>query len=241
MEGKILVLCDKRPTVNEYGKRIDEKGNTIEKVNGKWLDVHGKEIEVDEFEKVIDGMELLSKNITENTGSNIIYVDWETIIPSDIEPLQKMKYYAQTSQHIEPGLVSKNMKSKQSFMKKAHMDRLIYIDKNKMRPCLDYGVIAMEDFMQLFSRALELNRIVSILPTFSDKCPEEIKRARMKLLNLFRHRNEMKAKYGQENKYDILEPEICENFKDIYSRAYDEIMRMLDELDFVSQEDETGR
>lgn len=84
MEGKLLVLCGERPTINETGKRIDENGNLLLKRDEKYLNTDEEEVEVDEHKIIINGMDLLNPMITESVEPSILYVDWETVIPSDI-------------------------------------------------------------------------------------------------------------------------------------------------------------
>lgn len=60
MDGKLLVLCGERPTIDENGRRIDEKGQLLTKQGNEYRDIDGNVVQVDEHKKVISGMDLLN-------------------------------------------------------------------------------------------------------------------------------------------------------------------------------------
>lgn len=146
MDGKLLVLCGERPTINSHGAPIDEKGNVI--YDDRPRDSH---------KRVISGMNLLNPMRTEALESDILFVDWETIVTSDIEPLQQMKMYAFSTEPIPTQMILDSDKNP-SLMKRAHMNRLMQLEKCFARPSIDYGFQAMDDFMQLFTEAIQNKR-----------------------------------------------------------------------------------
>lgn len=234
MDGKLLVLCGERPTINESGTLIDEKGNMLRNQDGKYIDINGNEVEVDTHKKVISGINLLNPIITESTESDILFVDWESIVPSDIEPLQEMVEYAQTTEPIPPQMILDSGKN-QSLMKSVHMNRLSQIDENNERPSIDYRFQAMNDFMELFLRTLENNGIVSILPTFPNKEDKAVNKARTKVMQSWRDRNERESQYGKYRRIDVLEPMQYDDFGEIYIRAQDEMLKIISMPDWYEK------
>lgn len=242
MDGKLLVLCGERPTINKYGARIDENGNMLLERNGKYIDINEKELEVDIHKKIISGIDLLDDMMTESTEPDILFVDWESIITSDIGPLKEMIKYAQTTEKIPPQLILDSEKNP-SLMKKAHINRLLQIDKSNERPSYDYGCLAMEDFMQLFSKTIEKNGIVSILLTFPNQENSKINQARYRIMQSWKNRNEMKAKLKREEKVDILQPMNYDSFGEIYIRAHEEMLKIMSKPDWYeknNQDEELG-
>lgn len=241
MDGKLIVLCGERPTINENAKRIDEQGNLLAKIDDKYININQEEVKVDEYKKVINGMDLLYDMVTESTDTETIFVDWETIIPSDIQPMQEMIKVAMSTQEISPEMILESGKNK-SFLKKAYMDTLLAVSKAEERPCFDYQFQAMEHFMQLFSDAIEKNQVVSILPTFPNADDATINNARMKIIQAWKNRNEIKAKLQRESKIEVLDGISYDEFGEIYSRAMDERLRILSKPDWYDklgqQEDE---
>lgn len=224
MDGKLLVLCDERPTINENGKRIDEKGNLLIKTGDKWMDYEGNEVEVDLHKKVISAMNLLNPMMTESTKPDTLFVDWETIVQSDIESLQKMVQYAQMSQPTPPQELFEIMKKSESIMKKAHYERLISLEQHNMKPSIDYQFQAMEDFMRLFEEILELNGIVTVLPTFRNKENEEITTARVKIINTIKDRLRT---INRGIDCEILQPMTYDNFGEIYIKSNEERLKII--------------
>ena len=51
MDGKLLVLCGERPTIDENGRRIDEKGQLLTKQGNEYRDIEGNVVQVDEHKK----------------------------------------------------------------------------------------------------------------------------------------------------------------------------------------------
>lgn len=227
MDGKLLVLCDERPTINEHGGRIDEKGSLLAQQENKWFNFEGKEIEVDPYKKVISAIDLLNEMMTETTEPDILFVDWETVVPSDISQLQQMKLYAQSTEEIPPQMLFDAAVKNPSLMKRAHYDRLISIDNMRMRPSFDYGPQAMDDFLGLFSRALSLNMIVSVLPTFSVQQAADVTNARWRVLQTWKNKNQMMSEHRNEPKVEVLQPMQYKDFGEIYIRAKDEMLKII--------------
>ena len=235
MDGKLIVLCGERPTINEYGERIDEQANLLIKKQDKYFNINGEEIKVDEHKKVINGNDLLNDMMTESTEPDMIFVDWETIIPSNIEPLQEMIAYSRTTQKIPAQIILDSGKN-QSIMKRVHMNRLLLIDKSQERPCIDYPLQAMEDFLQLFSTTLEKNGVVSILPTFPNSDDESINKSRLKLIQAWKNKNEIDAKYKGKTLIDVLDPMSYDEFGEIYIKASNEMLNIISKPDWYESE-----
>jgi len=223
MDGKLLVLCGERPTINSHGDPIDEKGNVISKENEK-----------DSHKRVISGMNLINPIMTEVLEPDILFVDWETIVTSDIEPLQEMKRYAFSSEPIPPQMILDSDKNP-SLMKRAHMERLLQLDKHKARPSIDYGFQAMDDFFEMFTEAVQKNGIVSILPAFPLNDQEEINRARFRVLKTWADRNSMNSINNREEKIEVLPAIDYISFGDVYDRAQMEMLNILSKPDWYEK------
>lgn len=244
MDGKLLVLCGERPTINENGERIDKKGHLLINKGKKYLNKKGEEVKVNKHKQIISGMDLLSTYMTESIKPDMLFVDWETIVTSDLEPLYEMIKYAESEEIIPPELIFDAQKN-ESIMKKAHLDTLLQKDKHSERPSFDYKFEAMENFMQMFSSAITDNRIVSILPAYSTKDDDEINRARMKLLESLKYRMETKFKLGQGPKINVLDSIYYSDYGKVHEKAIIEMMRIISEPDWYEQStqspDDSGR
>lgn len=87
----------------------------------------------------------------------------------------------------------------------------------------------------MFSKAIQSNGIVAILPTFNKKDSDEIKRARLVNLNTWGENNERKSTYLGETKIDILPTMNYTDFGEIYIRAKEEIQKIYDKPDFLQE------
>lgn len=138
MDGKLLVLCDERPTINSYRERIDENGDVLRKENGKYYNVNNQEVDIDEHKEIISGMELLNNiNTPAINDSDILFVDWNTVVSSNIELLTEMKRLSENQETIIFKDILTNGKN-ESITEKAYYDILFEIDRISNRPCIDY-------------------------------------------------------------------------------------------------------
>lgn len=219
MDEKLLVLCGERPTIDENGRRIDEKGQLLTKRENEYRDIDGNVVQVDEHKKVISGMDLLNPIETEATRPNILYVDWETIIGSDGQSLQEMKHYAEIVDKLPARITLKGMEEP-SLLKKAHWDTLMQMDRYGERPSNSYKFRAMEQFEELFSKVMQTNGIVSILPALPVEDGEDVNQRRMKLLKSW--------DYGQKSsqrirKVEVLQPILYKTYDEVYKKVQDDI------------------
>lgn len=232
MDGKLLVLCGERPTIDENGRRIDEKGQLLTKQGNEYRDIDGNVVQVDEHKKVISGMDLLNPIETESTKTNILYVDWETIIgSSDGEPLQEMKHYAEIVDKLPASITLKGMQES-SLLKKSHWDTLMQMDRHGQRPSHSYKFRAMEQFEQMFSEVMQKNGIVSILPALSVEDGEDINQRRMKLLRSWNYTQ--KSSQGVR-KVEVLPPLSYTTYGEVYIKAQDEMMKIHAKPDWNQQ------
>ena len=229
MDGKVLVLCGERPTINEYGDRLDENSNLLQKIDGKYYNLSDEEVEVDEHKNVINGMTLLNEISTDATNSDILFVDWETILSTDLQPLQEMIAYANSTEPIPPKVILNSSKNP-SMLKKAYTDRLMLIDSHNIRPRIDYQFQAMDDFLQLFSRTLSKHMVATVLPAFAKSDSPEVNAARARFIKSWETVNEIRAsKYSNSNEdlIEVAEPIEYENFEEVYERASEEMQKVI--------------
>lgn len=224
MDGKLLVLCSERPTVDDYGNRIDENRNLLkENENGKYTNVEFEEVEVDESKRIVNAMDLILPVIPESIRDyEIIYADWETVVTSDIEPLIEMKQYANTKEQIPVKLILDSGHNS-SMMRKAYMETLTEIE----RPRIDFSFLASDRFIKLLSDTLHKHDIVAVLPAFSENDSEEIVRVRSRVLEAFKNNEEMKAKQNGTEAIEVLESLSYTDFVEVLIRARDEMVKIL--------------
>ena len=232
MDGKLLVLCGERPTIDENGRRIDEKGQLLTKQGNEYRDIDGNVVQVDEHKKVISGMDLLNSMETESTKPNILYVDWESIIGSDEgQSLQEMKHYAEIVDRIPARIALEGMEGT-SLLKKAHRDTLMEIDRYGQRPTHSYKFKAMEQFEKMFLDVMQKNGIVSILPSLPVEDGEDVNQRRMRLLRSW--------DYGQPSLYgarkvEVLPPLSYTTYGEVYTKAQDEMRKIYAKPDGYQQ------
>ena len=232
MDGKLLVLCGERPTIDENGRRIDEKGQLLTKQGNEYRDIDGNVVQVDERKKVISGMDLLNPIKTESTKPNILYVDWESIIGSDEgQSLQEMKHYAEIVDRIPARIALEGMEGT-SLLKKAHRDTLMEIDRYGQRPTHSYKFKAMEQFEKMFLDVMQKNGIVSILPSLPVEDGEDVNQRRMRLLRSW--------DYGQPSLYgarkvEVLPPLSYTTYGEVYTKAQDEMRKICAKPDGYQQ------
>lgn len=214
MDGKLVVLCDERPTITEHGTRI---GN-----------------DPDEHKRVINGLDLTSKMMTDSLQSDILFVDWETIIPSNIETLREMSECAFSTDKIPVELMQKNL-NKTSFMQNIYYERLLNISDR--RPCIDYGFMAMDDFMRGFTNILAKNGVVRVLPTFKSTQIPEINNPRRKLIRAWQDNNNILSRVNNIEPIELLPEVFYEEYGEIYNKATDEYIKIIEAPYFFEKKD----
>lgn len=242
MDGKVLVLCSEKPTVNQYGERIDKNGYLLEKTKkGEWINNKGEIVKVDEHKRIINGMDMTLPIIPESIGhsvSDIIFANWESIMPSDIELLQRMVECSRTKDEI-PLQITLDYEKNRSLMAKAHLDRLNSIDKAGLRPSIDYKFQAMDDFMRLFSETLEKEGVVTVVPTFSKADSEEIINARRNVITTWRDNNKMLSQIEGKAPIELADT-VIGDFVEVYKAGQNAFMEVMAKPFFFEGNDHTG-
>ena len=232
MDGKLLVLCGERPTIDENGRRIDEKGQLLTKQGNEYRDIDGNVVQVDEHKKVISGMDLLNSMETESTKPNILYVDWESIIGSDEgQSLKEMKHYAEIVDRIPTRIALEGMEGT-SLFRKAYWDTLMQIDRYGKRPTNSYVIQSQEQFEQTLSDIMKSNGIVSILPALPVEDGEDVNQRRMRLLRSWDY--EQPSLYGAR-KVEVLPPLSYTTYDEVYIKAQDEMRKIYAKPDGYQQ------
>ena len=232
MDGKLLVLCGERPTIDENGRRIDEKGQLLTKQGNEYRDIDGNVVQVDEHKKVISGMDLLNSMETEATKPNILYVDWESIIGSDDgQSLQEMKHYAEIIDRIPARIALEGMEGT-SLLKKAHRDTLMEIDRYGQRPTHSYKFKAMEQFEKMFLDVMQKNGIVSILPSLPVEDGEDVNQRRMRLLRSW---DCVQKSLQRIRNVEVLPPLSYTTYGEVYTKAQHEMRSIYAKPDWNQQ------
>lgn len=226
MDGRLLVLCDEDVTLNSYNERVDKEGNLLRKMDdGSYEDMHLNKVEVDEHKDVISAIDLIMPIQTQSIENrDILFVNWETVVPQDIEYLQKLVLYSRSTEPLPVEMLQEGLKQKDSIMKRAH-EKTFHAMQDQ-RPSLDYGYISIEEFMRSLYDMIEKQGIVRVLPCYCKETNSEVKIARQRILNTFMDRNEMNAKNGNESKIKIIEPIEYKEFGEVYVRAKEEMMKI---------------
>ena len=227
MDGKLVILCDERPTIDEFGRWI-----------GKDEDTH---------KRIINGMDFLNVMMTESVReSDKLFVDWETVVPSNIESLVELQNYARTTETV-PAEVLMNSVKNRNLMQRAYFDRFTSVNLSNMRPCLDYSFMAMDDFMRLLTDLFEKNGVVRVLPTFKNSQTQEINMARARVIKTWSDNNMMLSKINKKETIELLPEFNYDSFGEIYQKADEEYMKILSAPFFFekqsqeSKKDDEGR
>ena len=225
MDGRLLVLCSERPTVDDYGNRVDENREILRKTeDGKYVNMELEEVgEVDENKRDVNAMDLLLPVEPHSIQDyDIIYADWETVAPSDIGPLQQMKAYSLNKEQIPLGLIIKS-DHKSSIMRKVYAEVLTAIGRASM----DFSFIASDKFMRTFIDAMQKNGIVSILPAFSKTDSQDVIKGRMTVLNSLRTYIDILDKQNIGEHIEILPSMIYGEYGEVYRKAQEEMMKII--------------
>lgn len=163
----VIVFCDEDYTVD---------ADVDSRKDGKFFDRKGKEIEVtmDEHKPLVYHAMTLTRpsmNFGEE-GLETIYVDWKTLIPNDLEPLREMEEYAEHLSRIPRRIREGETQSSLSLMQKAYLKLLLYLERYGGRPTSQYKTKAMDEFMELFSKAITTSGASAIFPAYSGQMNE---------------------------------------------------------------------
>lgn len=212
MDGKLLVFCDEDVTLDKYGNRINSE----------------------KYKDILSCLELDLPMETANTQSrDILFVDWKTFIPNNLEYLNSVKIIG--SRGADAGIESRTTfeggKTK-SLMERSCLDTL---DKEGSR--IDFPQVAMNDFLNRFTDLLEKNRIVQILPCHSRNQDENITLNRRKIIHTWNGRNQtfLKASCPTITKginTDVLGEIRYSEFGEVYAEASNRMMEIMSKQDF---------
>ncbi len=243
MDGKLLVLCSERPTINETG---DLKGHLLKKDGKQYFDTEGNEVNVEAGKRVFSAIDLLLPIVTPDgsrDGSDIFFVDWETVAPSNTEQLEELTSYAPPTVELPIQRMFK-LTEKPNLAKRAYINRLCEL-KNAQREMIkggkldetlfgmDYGFLAMDDFLKSFSKAITNSGVVSILPAFSKSDSQKVIDDRFKILQAWKYQNDMESKLGRAPKIDIAKPVLYGDFAELREKASEEMIKIYSKPEFL--------
>lgn len=239
MDGKLLVLCDEKVNLNSSNQRVDENENILKPISrGVYQNKDLNEVKIEEHKDIISAVDLSLDIETENIRNReIIYTDWETLIPSDIEYLQTLTYYSRTSEDIPSEIIFEMLKKNNSVIERVYQEVFSSIE----RPSIDYSPKAMDSFMREFGRILQTNRIVKVLPTYREGTSNEIRNSRQRILNSFAYRNDTFSKIKGDRKVNVLPLTLYKNFGEVFARATDEKLKILSAPDWYDKPKENKR
>lgn len=180
MDGKVLILCDELP--GDYGEYCVKDRNYL---------ISPIRLPEDDLER--------------------IFVCWDSIIPEDRRFIEMCKYYARFSEKPEPNFAlsqtgATDVRSgtlKSSIQEQAYFDmyerNLKYLSMVKQRGedvfgeamelAVQFPFDANQRFFEDFSRMLNLNNIVTILPSYSINSERNICNYRAQMLEAWQNAN----------------------------------------------------
>lgn len=230
MDKKLLVLCDESPTIDEYGNRIDEKGNLIQRDT---FEKYEQESIMDKHKEVISILDLYVDIETKSTQNrDIFFVDWKTLIPEDLEFMQNIKQYGTIggSNMDFVQLMKQQMSHNQlSLLERTALDSI----SQQSQPRIDFPLIAMNCFLENFTSVLQKSRIGTILPTFSQKVQSQQCENRRKILKTWNDRNRTLLQANQltinnKTKCNVLPIMEYQDFGEIYKKAQEEMLKIFE-------------
>lgn len=229
MDRHLLILCDEMPGTHNYGHR--------------------------EY-KIRDSRFLVQPMRYPEDDTDKIFVSWDSIIPEDRTFIEQCKYYAQFTEKPEDPLFSIARKGsvdpaegtlKDSVQEESYFhvfDRnLNYLYKlmetggdwqtEAIELRTQYFLDANEQFFNDFTKLLNSNGIVAILPCFSEeKSRLDITRYRREMLDYWKSRNEIRRQSGfrrcdEYSTADVLKFETYSDFGEIlYAKSTEELMKI---------------
>ncbi len=229
MDGKVLILCDELP--GDYDKYwIKDRNYLISPIR----------IPEDDLER--------------------IFVCWDSIIPEDRSFIEMCKYYARFTEKPEPTFAlsqtgATDIRSgtlKSSVQEQAYFDmyqrNIKYLSMVKQKGEVVFGEAmelavqfpfdANQRFFEDFSRILNLNNIVTILPAYSINSEHNISDYRKQMLDAWQNANkfmEPNVKSGAKVVSPMIYTPMGEkakigigipNFGDVYNKAGEELMKI---------------
>ena len=221
MDAKLLILCDEKPGTNNDGHK--------------------------EY-KIRDSIFLADSIRYPEDDTDKIFVSWDSIIPEDRTFIEECKYYATFREKPNPTFVLskrgsidpargtiKTSLQEESYYK-AYEDNLNYLQKLARERGKDlewqaevidlsvqYPLQANQRFFDDFSKMLEYNNIIRILPTFSRESENNITEYRKAILDAWNNMNKITKKVSAK----VLPVEMYSDFGEIfYKKSTDEMLKI---------------
>lgn len=228
MDGKLLILCDELPG--------DYKDYTVKDKNYLVSPMKAPE---DEPER--------------------LFVCWDSVIPEDRAFIEACKYYARFTEmpdskfaFLQRGAADlRGGTIKGSVQEGCYLETytalLDYLREVKKSGGDLYGEIlekavqfpfdANERFYQEFSRLLNMNGVVRILPTYSTKTHKPTTNYRALTLDAWKNSNSFMPA-NRKSGAQVLTPLVYSDFGDVYKRSIDEMMKIYSLPIFGESDDE---
>ena len=239
MDGKLLVLCDELPDYIELeGEKKDKKAL-----------------------KVYDRNFLVAPMIDPSEDPERLFVCWDSIVPEDRAFIEACKHYATFTERPAPGfaLSQRGMADPRHGTIKGSVEEQSYLDAyNNLFTYLSgvksaggdlYGEImeraftfpfeANQRFLEDFSRLLQANNVVRILPAYSVNTHAPTTKYRADILQAWESANRfMPANIKSGAK--VLPPMTYTDIGEVYSRSINEMMVIYSLPIFGEAEEKTG-
>lgn len=229
MDGKLLILCDEMPGTHNYNH---------------------------EEYKIRDSRFLVQEMRLPEDDTDRIFVSWDSIIPEDRSFIEACKHYAKFTErpnnplfplsrkgstNPEEGTIKDSVQEESYFAtyenNLTYLQNLMQMGKDWQGEAIELGTqytfAANERFFDDFTRILNYNGIVAILPCFSEQqASSDITRYRMDLLEAWKNRNEVRKQSGfrkvdEFSAANVLKSETYSDFGEIlYVKSTDEIMKI---------------
>lgn len=229
MDGKLLVLCDEMP--------------------GTYNDGH-------KDYKIRDSRFLAQILRYPEDDTDRIFVSWDSIIPEDRGFIEACKYYSRFTDkpddplfplsrkgNIDPATGNMKDSIQEESYYTTYQNNLNYLSSlmkkgedwqgEAIELAMQYTLDANERFFNDFTKTLNNNGIVAIMPCFSNtQTSPNIEAYRRELLEAWKNRNEMRRKSGFRNAdeystVNVLDVQKYSDFGEIlYSKSVDEIMKI---------------
>ncbi len=213
MDGKVLVLCDEKP--GDYGRY-----------------------------SIKDSKFLVSPIKDPEDDPERLFICWDSIIPEDRSFIEACKHYARTLEKPAPDFMLSQKGStdsasgtiKGSVQEQAYLDRYLSnmdmltrvkaqggdVYGEAIEIGMQYPLDANSYFFQEFSRLLNMNGVVRVLPTYSLNTEPNIARYRADMLEAWKMQNQY---MGRNKAYaKVVSPMTYSDFGEVYTRAGDELL-----------------
>ena len=225
MDGKLLILCDEMP--GEY-----------------------------EHYTVRDRNYLVAPMRNTEEDTDRIFVAWDSIIPEDRSFIEACKYYARLQEKPAPDFALKQKGSsdsrwgsikgslqEESFLTEYsnminYLSRLNAQEKDwqgeAMELSVQYQFDAMQRFYEDFSRIMNLNGVVRIMPCFSRNSEPNITAYRKQVLDCWQNAN--KFMRGNSSAAIVNDPMVYSNMGEVYSKSTTELLNIMSMPYFFEQD-----